>query len=893
MSQPWQPQQQQNRWWSRTSSRDAAQPDSLRQTHAHSYTTHSTDEKAANKLRAPSYRRVPSASKLANAFGLGKSKKQQPELAIQDPPDSSRPPASPFIQTALRHQQEERPVRLGRPPARSVSTVATEAEPRTPSDAGRNRGSVLTLSDPDPFAAHVVSPTAPQDRSRLSAYSDKSQWDQKARKPIPDRLSYASGSSSLSYHTGESSGSGKTRSRNIEARQPCAEPSKLASASRVMDISQSTSRQAASSTLTDANRRSNPPPATATRPPLRPRGKTESGSSTSREGTFLPKDQTRPAPSPASSHPSSRSDSPDAPVVIVRQPSSTRLRVHAPPSAPPKIGLPPPPLQEARTEPSAEDEPSDWSSTRLSFASSISSHRDIIQALESAGAGFELSRSPPLLPVDKPPYPYPSAEPQVGNTAPQTAMPSRMWSTPALTLPLRIDSSRRTLKKAVSQQSLGSQAAAAHAYASSCSTPPATVVGDDGHAHPVGRAPRKQRSFHTPRLPLPSVPLPTQLRHASSFGLSSTNDASPRKDAKEPGEKDSRRASTSSTHQPRKRLFSGPTLRRSSTQASQTTQQDDVRSLFSLQTDEQHSSRGLPGSPSAPASPVLPPGDGPAQSPWWDDSSTSAEKALADSSDWEQPQQILSPAEITQLEAEFDEQDGEHSYTRSRGASFTSVSTANMSLSNHGHADRPTSSGGSSYIANMRSRDRPYSGRLGADSFQPLTITPTLPSRSHSMMYKSTPNPSLATRPSTAQSPPASPLQSSTQPPPRPLTGLSPPPRRRPTVSKVTVEEQTVGQLLLPGELPTNTANKRASIVPVNPLSPPPIRRSNPSMRKPTIAQTLLSKAQKPSFLEIGDGNIAERGRSGPARSDRRPVADNFLDLDRSSFDTVRSDTLE
>jgi hypothetical protein len=712
-----------------------------------------------------------------------------------------------------------------------------------------------------------------------------------------------------------------------ESQQLWAEldPSMLASTSRLVDLAHY--KSTSSSTVADANRRSNPPPARAARAPLRPRGKTESGSSTSREGSFLPREPTPPKASPRGGD---GSDSPNTPMVIVRQASNSRLRVHTPPSAPPRIGLPPPPppppppshLDEA-------DADSDHSSTRLSFASSISSHRDIIQALESAGAGFELARSPSLLPqdarqrVDSGPDLPPLSGP---GSPPRTAVQAKPWATPALTLPLRIDPGRRTLKKAISQQSLGkpSQNGAnrsASASTSSSSTPHSATVGDDGQVHPAaaGKAPRKQRSFHQTRLPLPSMmPLPPPLRHASSFTPKDKDEGSPRKGA----ESDPRRASTSSSNTPRKRLFSGPTLRRTSTQHAAAAAQDDARSVFSLPADEPRGTH---------AHALASPGG----ASWWDETAAprAAEKTSTDSADY-QPQQILSPAEMLELEAAFEE---EHDvYVRSRGTSFTSVSTADMSLSSHGHGhvqavDRPTSSSSTAaaaHLAGIRMRDRSFSNRIGADAYQPLaaaaaaaaaTTTATTPAaptsmppaRSLSLMHRPARGPALAMRPATAQAPP-SPVHTAF--PPRPSTGLSPPPPRRRRTQTAADEPPASSlssplsrRLRLPGEpegaaAAGAAAHKRVSVVPISPLSPPPSRRGAPppgAMRKQTIEQALFARAppapapappmaKKPSFLDIGAERV--QAKTASVHRDSRPVLDSFLDLERSSFDTVRSD---
>lgn len=130
---------------------------------------------------------------LASAIGF-KPKKQSPTLAIQDPPPTlvqyvTTPPANPTT----------------RPPSKSISSSRTRVdsiEPRTPVDLPRDRHSLLTLSDPDPFAGRpliaVPVPHLPSDPNRLSAYSNPSVTDfvhKKHEPPSPKRISYASSSS--------------------------------------------------------------------------------------------------------------------------------------------------------------------------------------------------------------------------------------------------------------------------------------------------------------------------------------------------------------------------------------------------------------------------------------------------------------------------------------------------------------------------------------------------------------------------------------------------------------------------------------------------------------------------------------------------------------------------
>lgn len=168
------------------------------------------------------------ASSKLNTFvnAIGKRTKK-PTLTIQDPPPSIM--TTPSIRSAASSyghstpstaatspEYSQTPFFTNRPPAKSVSSTVrsyefdersdphTISEPRTPSDHPRDRrsyqNSVLTLSDPDPFAAgSVILPRFMQDPNRLSVYSDSSMLDPHGVKRMDpmqsNRMSYGSSSS--------------------------------------------------------------------------------------------------------------------------------------------------------------------------------------------------------------------------------------------------------------------------------------------------------------------------------------------------------------------------------------------------------------------------------------------------------------------------------------------------------------------------------------------------------------------------------------------------------------------------------------------------------------------------------------------------------------------------
>lgn len=153
---------------------------------------------------------------VANAIG---KKSKKPTLTIQDPPSPLLTPSlgplsySTPNTAATTPTYAPAPFYSPRPPAKSVSTVRSYefddrsdriSEPRTPSDHPRDRrsyqNSVLTLSDPDPFAAGaMIVPHFPQDPNRLSVYSDSSMLDPHSGKRgdvfYYNRMSYGSSSS--------------------------------------------------------------------------------------------------------------------------------------------------------------------------------------------------------------------------------------------------------------------------------------------------------------------------------------------------------------------------------------------------------------------------------------------------------------------------------------------------------------------------------------------------------------------------------------------------------------------------------------------------------------------------------------------------------------------------
>lgn len=271
----------------------------------------------------------------------------------------------------------------------------------------------------------------------------------------------------------------------------------------------------------------------------------------------------------------------------------------------------------------------------------------------------------------------------------------------------------RGIKKAVSQQSLSKQTA----------SPPSTMVSDP----PTDKPLRKQRSFHHPRIPLPSIPL--------TFNPYPVEPVP-----------DSRRSSTVTNPPTRKRLFSASSIRLPSSPSAE----DDARSIFSLRS-ETHAKN-----PNSSTSNIVT-----APPSFWDDGQVTPCK-----SEW-QPQQIMSPADMARLEAKMET---EHLH-RKRGMSVLSSSTTYTTTSDR---DRFISDGGkmptrtSSLLATKPSPSTPQPTRPAtASASSPSLLSTAQPE--HGMI-------SLAPPPRSWQRPITSSGDHHVQP-------LSPPPRRRRKVS--------------------------------------------------------------------------------------------------------------
>jgi hypothetical protein len=276
----------------------------------------------------------------------------------------------------------------------------------------------------------------------------------------------------------------------------------------------------------------------------------------------------------------------------------------------------------------------------------------------------------------------------------------------------------------------------------------------------------------------------------------------------------------------RKRLFSGSSMRRPST-SQETLDDDDRRSIFSFDREKPRSMKNLSLNTT---------------SSFWDEvGDTVPSSPLASTSDYT-PQQIMSPADMRKLEADFRES---FASSRSRGMSIISASTVTSESDN----------------ASMHGLTASIQPR-GLLNPQPHLMRSNSTSSRSGVIPLRLPRPPHTSSPSNETSPPS-------------FTSLPPPPRSRRS------------------QQPPNVSNVFEAPI-IKPLSPPP--RTRTLNKKPSSeANRRTSLLRKPSFLDIDDD--LEKTPLPPLPSSF-PVPhlhreDSFLDLARESLDTVRSDTDE
>ncbi|TFK77334.1 hypothetical protein BDN72DRAFT_953784 [Pluteus cervinus] len=773
------------------------------------------------------------------ATAIGFKSKKLPSLAIEHPP--------PVIVTS-----GLRPTYGNRPPSKSVSSTLSRVDsigPRTPVDTPRdepNRHSLLTLSDTDPFAGRgIVTPITPG--SRLSNYSNASEPSSKRPDPPPPyRGSYASSSSqpytsdtSPTVYSPVSPLSDFSHSRKLKSKRSTGSMHKPSSIEAAWDslvvpivpLPGVLSKSDSSVTLTEKfypNKTTSLIQSESTgapRPALRPRGMTEGSIQRSTNFAPPPRSDSKVPPRPStSSHASPR--------VIVRQPSSSRLV--QPPCAPPTQQLPAPPTLEPPKDSQSKQSgkrlvrsSAGSSSSGLSFASSVSSTREL--RIPSPTFSPRRRERPPTT------QPYPLSEvPKPPPTKPLAIVKSTSSS----------PHPPRTLKKAVSHQTLGKRSAQP-----SNSIPPSPNTTPE-------KGPRKQRSFHH-HIPLPPIPLP--LRHANSFGSQSSIPPLPDSAALPP---DHRRAPPTNLPPTRKRLWSGSSTRRPAT-SNGIVSEDDSQSIFSLRSEfESHFTRTTTS--------------GRQQSSFWDEPIPDQPASPSASTSEYMPQQIMSAAEIAQVVEESNYR------PRTRGMSIMSTSTMTSAITSEEGNIAPSLASLAFSSVSAYDLPRPQTAPMRTptvSSIQParLSIGSIASPPSIAPNSSSPPNPYAA----------AAPIHyGGLPPPPRPRGKLHTfAPAARTSSSFDEDRDRAYGSDHSTFVYPSSSHDQKPT-----PLAPPPIRRpARPkvSMEKVILRQSIM---KKPSFLDIDDDTDRETDVESPTiRRIPAITTSSFLDLARESFDSIRT----
>lgn len=278
--------------------------------------------------------------------------------------------------------------------------------------------------------------------------------------------------------------------------------------------------------------------------------------------------------------------------------------------------------------------------------------------------------------------------------------------------------SPRTLRKALSQSSLSNRNEIAPQL-------PRPKAPPDP---PTEKAPRKQRSFHHPRLPIPPISLPTRmLSSASSANFPSMADSGNSASA-EP------RRGSGYSFSGRKRLFSSNSSHsRQSTQPTPTSVTEDGKhSLFSLRSDN--------NSHFASFKPWLSPtNQSNTPSSFWDEgiSDQALNSPVRSIPDYNYtPQVIMSKAELAKLEASV-ESSPQFTATRTGDRGFSILSASTMA-SDWDYDPIPT--GLSPPPPTSRPSSKQMSMRMSSNSFTEKSITSIPPhwprSPRHSILSK-------------------------------------------------------------------------------------------------------------------------------------------------------------
>ncbi|KAI0296235.1 hypothetical protein BC826DRAFT_1103963 [Russula brevipes] len=471
--------------------------------------------------------------------------------------------------------------------------------------------------------------------------------------------------------------------------------------------------------------------------------------------------------------------------VVVRQPSSNRLQPLRPPTTPPASELPPAPGDAQRPDfsllPAFVERVSHSaasSSSSLSFASSASSRLD---TLEAEGGRRDVRR----LKDSK----------RSGKSRPTS--PSRDAGCDRRDSTLKPSNSRRefsptrSLKKAISIQNMPKRALGSYTSPSLSATEDTKLL-------------KKQRSFHHSRVPMP--PLPASVKQMGSSNSPSGRDVlSVTEDSKISTQSSLKSPLSSPVLSPtnvRKRLFSGTSLRRST--SSQTPEpDDDIPSVLSLPLAASSLSRPHTAIPTnrRSASNKLD------LSSFWDDEIPNNPSAGNESRDLG-PQHILSAADILKVENMV--RDGEN---LSRFVSSRENSSTSLTTSNHSACTTYDSSGALSPRYATRQLDS--LGTVSSKSLangQQRTRGISLQGKVGDVM-NGRPQPSVTSLGQAVRSLSFQSLNA--------LHGLPLPPRQRSRPSTSSGASSSTAE-----DRPLLTAGDRSSVIALIPLSPPPPRQS-------------------------------------------------------------------
>jgi len=532
------------------------------------------------------------------------------------------------------------------------------------------------------------------------------------------------------------------------------------------------------------------------------------------------------------------------PLVIIRQPSSSKLQPLRPPTAPPASELPPAPgdvqphdsfLLPAFVEPTPQSTTS--SSSSMSFALSASSKLDVFE-VEGNRRDMRRVKNAKKASKSRPSSPSKDTTRDVHNSNSKPSRSSREFSP------------TRTLRKAISIQNIPKRASSGN------SNPPSLPAVEDT------KLVKKQRSFHHARIPRPSLPAP--LKQTGSSNASGRNappvPEEPKVSVQSLQQKSPLSSPVLSPTNVRKRLFSGTSLRRSlSSQAPDP--DDDLPSIFSLPSMASplslpHSAVPTSGSSSLNKRQL---------SSFWDDEMPTSPDVGNESQDIG-PRHILSAADILKFEKTILDCEIPNGSVRSRENSITSPAIPNLPVRTAHDLAAPVKSASPSAA-------RPFYS-LGAASSRSLA-SGRQRTRGNSVQGKvgdvtnSRPQIGITSLGQAVRSLSSQSLNS--------LPGLPQPPRQRPrpsTSSGIRSPATEDTPLFAPGD--------RSSIIALVPLSPPPARRSaaHRTLDHPASTPTLRPVvARRPSFLDMRD----DLDREQP------PPDDSFLDMDKVSLDTVRS----